>query len=177
MVRQYAHLQFAALPVTAPRQPQFSAPASAAAAFDAPQFISGTVKLRARSMKDEESTQNCTQAFVVVACQPRSLEVVIAAQRYLLCPGDHFFVPQGTKYNLTNYSPDTDAEVAFIVIKPSDADAPPLASPAAGEASALLAGAADASAASASGGGAADASAAAVSPAAAAAAAAAAGEG
>jgi len=83
------------------------------------------VRLKARSMKDEESTQNCTQVFVVVTCQPRSLEVVIAQQRYLLCPGDHFFVPQGTQYNLTNYSPDTEATVAFIVIKPTDSDIAP----------------------------------------------------
>jgi glyoxylate utilization-related uncharacterized protein len=81
------------------------------------------VKLAPRAMKDEESTQNCTQVFVVTTCQPRALEVVIAQQRYLLCPGDHFFVPQGTQYNLTNYSPDTAAEIAFIVIKPSEAEA------------------------------------------------------
>ena len=82
-------------------------------------------------MKDEESTQNCTQVFVVNTCQPRALEVVIAQQRYLLCPGDHFFVPQGTQYNLTNYSPDTEATVAFIVIKPTDSDigAPPESAP------------------------------------------------
>lgn len=45
-------------------------------------------------MKDDESTLNCTQVFVVTACQPRALEVVIAGQSYLLGPGDHFFVPQ-----------------------------------------------------------------------------------
>jgi hypothetical protein len=80
-------------------------------------------------MKDEETTLNCTQVFVVTACQPRALEVVIAGQSYLLCPGDHFFVPQGTHYHLVNYSPTTAAEVAFIVIKPSDADAVPVPPP------------------------------------------------
>jgi hypothetical protein len=45
--------------------------------------------------------------------------VDIAGQSYLLSPGDHFFVPQATMYGLTNHSVDTEAEVAFVVIKPS----------------------------------------------------------
>lgn len=85
------------------------------------------VRLDPRSMKDDESTLNCTQVFVVTACQPRALEVVIAGQSYLLGPGDHFFVPQGTYYRLVNHSPTTGADVAFIVIKPYEADAVPMA--------------------------------------------------
>lgn len=70
-------------------------------------------------MKDEESTHNCTQVFVVLKCQPRALQVDIANHSYLLHPGDHFFVPQGTLYKLANHSSDTDAEVSFVVIKPA----------------------------------------------------------
>jgi hypothetical protein len=44
--------------------------------------------------------------------------VDIENQSYLLSPGDHFFVPTMTCYTLTNHSPDTDAEVAFTVVKP-----------------------------------------------------------
>lgn len=85
-------------------------------------------------MKDDESTLNCTQVFVVTACQPRGLEVVIAGQSYLLGPGDHFFVPQGTYYRLVNHSPTTHADVAFIVIKPTEADAVPMPPASAGDA-------------------------------------------
>lgn len=49
----------------------------------------------------------------------------IAGQSYLVSPGDHFFVPQATMYGLTNHSSDTEAEVAFVVIKPSVAQQPP----------------------------------------------------
>ena len=45
----------------------------------------------------------------------------IARQSYLLSPGDHFFVPQLTMYAMSNHSGDTEAEVAFVVIKPSTA--------------------------------------------------------
>lgn len=44
-------------------------------------------------------------------------QVKIAGQRYLLSPGDHFFVPQATMYSMVNHSPSTPAEVAFVVIK------------------------------------------------------------
>lgn len=45
-------------------------------------------------MKDEESTFNCTQVFVVLLCQPRALQIDVNGQAYLMSPGDHFFVPQ-----------------------------------------------------------------------------------
>jgi hypothetical protein len=81
------------------------------------------VKLPGRSVKDLESTQNCTQVFVVLQCQPKSLRVDIGPHTYLLSPGDHFFVPQSCQYRLMNYS-DTLAEVSFVVIKPRAAEAP-----------------------------------------------------
>ena len=74
--------------------------------------------LKERSIKDLESTHDCTQVFVVVSAQPRSVQVDIGDRCYLLSPGDHFFVPQDCEYRLTNHSRDTPAEVAFVVIKP-----------------------------------------------------------
>ena len=44
--------------------------------------------------------------------------MTIAQQHYLLSPGDHFFVPQGTLYSMVNHSGTVEAEVAFTVIKP-----------------------------------------------------------
>ncbi len=76
------------------------------------------VKLPGRSVKDLESTQNCTQVFVVLQCQPKALRVDIGPHTYLLGPGDHFFVPQSCQYRLMNFS-DTPAEVSFVVIKPT----------------------------------------------------------
>lgn len=131
VVRQFAHLQFELLPAQEPRPEGLPNQARAAAAFDAPGFISGTVKLEPRAVKDPESTQFCTQVFVVRSCHPRGLEVVIADQRYLLCPGDHFFVPTHTFYHLCNHSPDTEAELCFIVLKPAATDADPAPAPAA----------------------------------------------
>lgn len=70
------------------------------------------------SMKDEESTHNCAQVFVVMSCQPRSLQVDIGHQSYILSPGDHFFVPQHTLYQMINHSRTTEANISFVVIKP-----------------------------------------------------------
>lgn len=90
---------------------------SSHAAAPAPPAVQ--VRLLPHAMKDEESTHNCTQVFVVTRCQPRGLQVDVASSSYLLSPSDHFFVPQGTLYRLTNHSHDTDAEVSFVVIKPA----------------------------------------------------------
>ena len=56
----------------------------------------------------------------------------IARQSYLLSPGDHFFVPQLTMYAMSNHSVDTEAEVAFVVIKPGVGAASGVAPAAAG---------------------------------------------
>lgn len=76
------------------------------------------VLLKERSTKDLESTHNCTQVFVVITAQPRGVQVDIGGHTYLVSPGDHFFVPQNCEYRLTNHSSDTQAEIAFVVIKP-----------------------------------------------------------
>lgn len=80
-MRHSAHLAYEKLPVTGVRPPGLVHPALAGAAFDAPQFISGTVRLRPGARKDNESTHTSTQVFVVVGCQPRALQVRAAAGR------------------------------------------------------------------------------------------------
>jgi hypothetical protein len=122
VIRQNKQLAYERLPSTGAKPPGITKPALAAAAFDAPEFISGTVRLEPRSCKDMESTHNCTQVFVVVAAHPQGLQVDIGPHCYLLSPGDHFFVPQNCEYRLVNHSGDTPAEVAFVVIKPKAAE-------------------------------------------------------
>lgn len=117
--RHARSMAYEKLPITTTRASGYDKPAQAGAALDSPQFISGTVRLKPRAMKDEESTHNCTQVFTVLACQPRGLQVEIAQNTYFLSPGDHFYVPQGTVYRLTNHSVHTDAEISFVVIKPT----------------------------------------------------------
>jgi mannose-6-phosphate isomerase-like protein (cupin superfamily) len=86
------------------------------------------VKLKPRSIKDLESTHQCTQVFVVLMAQPRALQVDIGQHSYLLSPGDHFFVPQNADYRLINHSHDTEAQVAFVVIKQKPIEQPASAS-------------------------------------------------
>ena len=83
--------------------------------------------LRERSVKDLESTHNCTQVFVVVSGQPKAVQADIGDRSYLVSPGDHFFVPQNCDYRLTNHSSTAPAEIAFVVIKPRSADSAPAA--------------------------------------------------
>lgn len=155
VIRHSKQLAYERLPSTGQKPAGFHKGALAAAAFDAPEFISGTVRLEPRSVKDLESTHNCTQVFVVTCAQPGSLQVDIGPHTYLLNPGDHFFVPQvrvttqafssssashhpsppcvhvqNCDYKLVNHSEDTASEVAFVVIKPKasiDAASPGIA--------------------------------------------------
>lgn len=95
----------------------------AAAAFDTPQFLSGTVKLEVGATKDRESTQQCTQVFSVMTCQPGALVAGVADKSLVLNPFDHFFVPPGTEYSITNHSAHTVAMLAFVLLKDgADAD-------------------------------------------------------
>lgn len=75
-MRRADNLAFEMLPCATERAPGLEA--VAAAAFDAPEFISGIVKLPPGSVKDEESTHNCTQVFVVRLGQERALQVSAA---------------------------------------------------------------------------------------------------
>lgn len=91
--------------------------AMAAAAFDAPEYISGSVQLKPHTIKALESTTESVQIFTVLSAQPKSIEVHIGNQVYLVSPGDHFLVPRYCEYKLINHSSDTPAEFTFIVIR------------------------------------------------------------
>ncbi len=121
-MRRSKQLAFEKLPVVGEKSKTHTGSALAAAAFDAGDFISGVVLLKERSVKYKESTHNCTQVFVVTSGQPRSVEVDVGGQPFLVSPGDHFFVPQNCEYKFTNHSSTTPAEVAFVVIKPRTSD-------------------------------------------------------
>ncbi|ETW06693.1 hypothetical protein, variant [Aphanomyces invadans] len=95
-----------------------------------PTWISGRLLLPPNGAKQPESVGNCTQTFVVLQCQPGSLEVAYAdpsegsfdhetAQRFLLSPGDEYFVPPQNAYYLRNHSKTVEAEVRFVIMKPS----------------------------------------------------------
>jgi hypothetical protein len=81
------------------------------------------VLLKERSIKDTESTFNCTQVFVVLSAQPRSVQVDIGDKSFLVSPGAHFFVPTQCEYRFVNHSANTRAELAFVVLKPRAEDA------------------------------------------------------
>ncbi|KAH9070601.1 hypothetical protein Ae201684P_002958 [Aphanomyces euteiches] len=95
-----------------------------------PTWISGRLVLPPQAVKQPESVGNCTQVFVVMSCQPGSLEVAYGhpsegvydeetAQRYLLSPGDEYFVPPENAYFLRNHSKTVEAEVRFMILKPT----------------------------------------------------------
>mmetsp|Transcript_46570 Transcript_46570/g.129863 ORF Transcript_46570/g.129863 Transcript_46570/m.129863 type:complete len:230 (-) Transcript_46570:177-866(-) len=95
-----------------------------------PGWISGYVTLPPRAIKDAEGVGYCSQVFFVAECQPGSFEVAIAmpqdqqivfepesAQRYLLSPGDQFFVAPGNVYRLQNHSKKVDCKLFWTIIK------------------------------------------------------------
>lgn len=96
--------------------------ARAAAAFDTPTFVTGTVSVPPLCQKDEECTQHCLQIFCVIACQPKGLHVTVADAQFVLSPGDHFFVPHNTVYRVRNFSAATAATIAFTLLKPTAED-------------------------------------------------------
>jgi hypothetical protein len=71
---------------------------------------------------------DCVQVFFVAEAQRKALEVAIAradetqfddetAQRFMLSPGDTFFVPPNNVYRLENHSEQTEAKVFYIIVK------------------------------------------------------------
>jgi hypothetical protein len=96
-----------------------------------PAWISGYAVLPPKAIKDAEGVGACSQVFFVHECHPKGLEVAVAlpkekggkggnrgsggeadvtfdsatCQRYLLGPGDQFFVPPHNVYRLENHSP------------------------------------------------------------------------
>lgn len=100
-----------------------------------PGWISGTLELPPTAIKDAEGVGMCSQVFFVVSCQPQSFEAAIAApdeqpitfeadkaQRFLLSPGDQFFVPPGNVYRLQNHSDQHACKLFWTIIKPVEED-------------------------------------------------------
>ena len=78
-----------------------------------------------------EGVGDCTQVFYVVSGQPKSFEIAIgkpsqtgppfeddSAMRFLLSPGDHFYIPPKNVYRMENHSRSHDTKLFFGVIKP-----------------------------------------------------------
>ena len=64
-----------AVTTTTPRPAGPTLPTLAAAAFDTPAFMSGTMRLRPGSVKEADSTDASTLVLYVAACQPRAVQV------------------------------------------------------------------------------------------------------
>jgi len=98
-----------------------------------PGWISGYILLPPKALKESETVGDCTQVFFVGDCQSQGLEIAIGlpakrkeqqakfedstAQRFLLNPGDQFFVPPHNTYSLINHSNLVEAKVTWIIIK------------------------------------------------------------
>lgn len=107
-------------------------------------WICGRLALPPGAAKEAESVADAVQVFYVTNCQPQALEVAFGpvtdeyfdmtkATRFLLSPGDEFYVPSRNAYYLKNYSEKTPCELHFTIMKPdasavkAPADAPPSA--------------------------------------------------
>ncbi len=97
-----------------------------------PGYINGCMELPPTAIKDDESVGPCVQLFVVVECQPKSLELAIAdpninegnwvskaAQRFFLSKGDQFHIPSGNVYRLENHSKTKSCSLTWTLVRPS----------------------------------------------------------
>eukprot|EP00429_Kryptoperidinium_foliaceum_P006813 CAMPEP_0176023374 /NCGR_PEP_ID=MMETSP0120_2-20121206/11402_1 /TAXON_ID=160619 /ORGANISM="Kryptoperidinium foliaceum, Strain CCMP 1326" /LENGTH=602 /DNA_ID=CAMNT_0017356537 /DNA_START=84 /DNA_END=1892 /DNA_ORIENTATION=+ len=96
-------------------------------------FIMGNLTLPPGGKKQAESVGPCVQTFTVFSGQKQSLELVFAhpdcdeaviddrtAQRYLLGPGDLFYIPPGNTYRLQNHSEKTPCKLTWTIIRPRE---------------------------------------------------------
>jgi hypothetical protein len=88
----------------------------------------GALNLPAQAIKDPESVGLMMQFFFVADCQPNSLEFGLAnpdrsewddkdAQRFVLNPGDSFYVPPNNIYRLENHSKAKEAKLTWVAVK------------------------------------------------------------
>jgi centromere protein C len=112
---------------------------NAAQCFNVPQssdicrWLSGSLKLPPGSIKDAEHVAVSTQLYWIMSGQPMSLELAVAlpddssttaefdaetAQRYILSPGDHFYIPSNNVYRLENLSKTTECEISWVILRP-----------------------------------------------------------
>jgi centromere protein C len=96
-----------------------------------PGYITGTLQLPPKGIKDAEGVGICAQAFVVGDCQAKAVEVAIAdpmtnngkfdpqtAQRFLLSKGEQFHIPPGNIYRIENHSRKVDCVLYWTIIRP-----------------------------------------------------------
>ena len=125
VVREAAKVHVSILPETKKRSIKVNGkvvvpkPPKAGAAFDDDVFLSGIVQLPPLSTKSEENTNRCTQVFMVNRCQPNSVCVRVADRKYVLSQGDHFWVPTSSYYSIQNFSATVEANLSFVLIKPT----------------------------------------------------------
>ncbi|CAM9883336.1 unnamed protein product [Ectocarpus sp. 6 AP-2014] len=96
------------------------------------EWLTGRLELPPGAIKDSEHVALSTQIYVVAEGQPDALEIAIAmpskktkrttfdaktAQRFLLSPGDHFYVPVNNVYRLENHSDRAKAVIYWTIIK------------------------------------------------------------
>ncbi|CAM9401933.1 unnamed protein product [Ectocarpus fasciculatus] len=96
------------------------------------EWLTGRLELPPGAIKDSEHVALSTQIYVVAEGQPNALEIAIAmpskktkrttfdaktAQRFLLSPGDHFYVPVNNVYRLENHSDRAKAVIYWTIIK------------------------------------------------------------
>lgn len=96
-------------------------------------WICGRLGLPPGAAKEAESVGDAVQVFYVTTCQPQAVEVSFGpvtdeyfdtakATRFLLNPGDEFYVPARNAYYLKNYSEKATCDLHFTIMKP---DLPP----------------------------------------------------
>ncbi|TYZ59203.1 hypothetical protein PybrP1_007136 [[Pythium] brassicae (nom. inval.)] len=116
-------------------------------------WICGRLGLPPGAAKEAESVGDAVQVFYVTSCQPGAVEVSFGpvtdeyfdtgnATRFLLNPGDEFYVPSRNAYYLKNYSGSTACELHFTIMKP-DLPAIVVTAPSAAANSSSAAGASD----------------------------------
>lgn len=99
-----------------------------------PRWISGRLVLPPGAAKEPESVGTAVQIFYVTAGQPQGLEVALSPDseeffasdkttRFLLSPGDEFYVPSGNAYYVKNHSKSADVDLRFTILKPEAAAA------------------------------------------------------
>lgn len=103
-----------------------------------PQWICGRLVLPPGAAKDPESVGGAVQIFYVSGGQPGALEVAFGppadedakededdffasskTTRFLLSPGDEFYVPTGNTYFVKNHSRKMDCDLRFTILKPA----------------------------------------------------------
>uniref|UniRef100_K3WQF2 Mif2/CENP-C cupin domain-containing protein n=1 Tax=Globisporangium ultimum (strain ATCC 200006 / CBS 805.95 / DAOM BR144) TaxID=431595 RepID=K3WQF2_GLOUD len=92
-------------------------------------WICGRLGLPPGAAKEAESVGEAVQVFYVTNCQPGAVEVSFGpvtdeyfdttkATRFLLNPGDEFYVPSRNAYYLKNYSEKATCDLHFTIMKP-----------------------------------------------------------